>query len=93
MPTHQRLGPDNRENLQDRRPAIQMDKEPTIIVREPDATMHSTPQDDQLMSKHRVSASSRNFDLNGKARTARTKQPDHSTSLGDSVTSSTRMRF
>src|SRR6476620_4242541 len=39
MPTHQRLGPDDRENLQDRRkPAIQVDKEPAIMVREPDAT-------------------------------------------------------
>jgi hypothetical protein len=74
MPTHQRLGPDDRENLQDRRkPAIQPDKEPAIMVREPDATMQPTPHN-QLMSKHRVLASSRNFDLNGEARTARTKQ-------------------
>jgi hypothetical protein len=43
------------ENLQDRRkPAIQLDKEPAIMVREPDVTMQPTPQDDQLMSKHRV---------------------------------------
>jgi hypothetical protein len=34
--------------------------------------MHPPPQDNQLMSK--LSASSRNFDLNGEARTARTKQ-------------------
>src|SRR6476619_6374951 len=55
MPTHPRLGPDNRENLQDRRkPAIQPDKEPAIMVREPDATRQPTPQDNQLMSKHRV---------------------------------------
>src|SRR6202011_3604022 len=39
VPTHERLGPDDCENLQDRRkPAIQLDKEPAIIVREPDAT-------------------------------------------------------
>ena len=44
------------------------------MVREPDATMQPTPQDIQLMSKRRFSASSRNFDLNGEARTARTKQ-------------------
>jgi hypothetical protein len=55
VPTHQRLGLDDCENLQDCwKPAIQLDKEPTIIVREPDVTMQSTPQDDQLMSKHRV---------------------------------------
>jgi len=33
---------------------IQLEKEPAIIVREPDATMQPTPQDNQLMSKHRV---------------------------------------
>src|SRR6478736_1419302 len=44
MPTHQRLGPDDRENLQDRRkPAIQLDKEPAIMVREPDVTMRARP--------------------------------------------------
>jgi hypothetical protein len=30
------------------------DKEPAIIVREPHATMQLTPQNNQLMSKHRV---------------------------------------
>jgi hypothetical protein len=44
------------------------------MVREPDATMQPTPQDNQLMSKHAFSASSRNFDLNGEVRTAGTKQ-------------------
>jgi hypothetical protein len=40
VPTHECLGPDDCENLQDRRkPAIQLDKEPAIMVREPDATM------------------------------------------------------
>ena len=41
------------------------------------------------------SASSRKFDLNGEVRTAgtKTKQPDHSASLGDSITSSTQIRF
>src|SRR6266481_2434580 len=36
------------------KPAIQLDKEPAIIVREPDATIQPTLQDNQLMSKHRV---------------------------------------
>jgi hypothetical protein len=44
------------------------------MVREPDATMQPAPQDIQLMSKHRVLSSSRNFDLNGNARTVSTKQ-------------------
>jgi hypothetical protein len=40
VPTHERLGPDDDENLQDRwKPAIQLDKEPAIIVRQPDVTM------------------------------------------------------
>jgi hypothetical protein len=29
-------------------------KEPAIVVREPDVTNQPTPQDNQLMSKHRV---------------------------------------
>ena len=73
-PLHRRLGPDDRENLQDRwKPATQLDQEPAIMVGEPDATLRPAPQDNQLVSKHRVLASSRNFDLNGEARTARTK--------------------
>src|SRR4030081_1572577 len=37
MPTHERLGSDDREDLQDRRnPAVELDKEPAIIVRKPD---------------------------------------------------------
>jgi hypothetical protein len=35
-------------------PAIQLDQEPAIMVRKPDATMQPAPQDIQLMSKHRV---------------------------------------
>jgi hypothetical protein len=31
-----------------------VDKEPAIMVREPDATTRPAPQDNQLMSKHRV---------------------------------------
>jgi hypothetical protein len=55
MPTNERLGSDDRKNLQDRRePSIQLDKEPAIAVREPDPPLHLTPQDDQLMSERRV---------------------------------------
>jgi hypothetical protein len=39
-----------------------------------DATMQPAPQDNQLMSSTALSASSRNFDLNGEDRTASTKQ-------------------
>src|SRR5258705_2711363 len=55
MPTQQRLGTDDRENLQDRRkPSIQLNKKPTIVVRQPWPTAHLAPQNDQLMSEHRV---------------------------------------
>src|ERR1700731_3660879 len=44
VPTHERLGPDDRKALQDRRnPAVQLDKEPAVMVREPDVTMEPAP--------------------------------------------------
>lgn len=50
MPPHDGLGPDNCENCQDRRePAIQLDKEPAVIIREPDPAVQLAPQNDQLM--------------------------------------------
>jgi hypothetical protein len=55
VPTHERLGPDDCENLPDCwKPAIQLDKKQPIMVREPNATTRPATQDDQLMSKHRV---------------------------------------
>ena len=55
MPTHERLGTDDREDLQDRRkPSIQLDQEQAVAVRQPNPTMDSTPQNDQLMSKRHV---------------------------------------
>src|ERR1700681_2765865 len=96
MPTHECLGPDDCENLQDKRkPAIQLDKEPAIIVREPDATRQPTPHDIQLMSKHRVLSFKPQLRLEWRGQDGQneTEQPDHSASLGDSITASTRMRF
>jgi len=83
-------------NLQDRRkPAIQLDKEPAIIVREPDATWQPTPHDIQLMSKHRVPSFKPQLRLEWRGQDGQneTEQPDHSASLGDSITTSTRIRF
>jgi len=55
MPTYERLWLDDCENLQDRwKPAIQLDKEPAVVVREPNATVHFAPQNDQLMSERRI---------------------------------------
>ena len=96
VPTHQRLGTDDREDLQDQRtPSIQLDKEPAVVVREPDATRQPTPQDNQLMSKHRVLSFKPQLRLEWRGQDGQneTEQPDHSASLGDSITSSTRIRF
>ena len=96
MPTQERLGPDDCENLQDGwEPAIQLDEEPAIIVREPGATMQRTPQDNQLMSKHRVLGFKPYLRLERRGQDGQneTEQPDHSASLGDSITSSTRIKF
>jgi hypothetical protein len=46
---------DDRENLQDRRkPPVQLNKKPTIVVREPWPTAHLALQNDQLMAEHRI---------------------------------------
>jgi hypothetical protein len=85
---HERLGPDDCENLQDWwKPAIQQDKEPAIMVRQPDATMQPAPQDNQLMSKHRVLSFKPQLRLEWRGQDGQneTEQPDHSASLGDSI--------
>src|SRR5882757_5183903 len=65
------------------------------MVREPDATMQPTPQNNQLMSKHRVLSLKPQLRLEwrGQDGQSETEQPDHSASLGDSITLSTRIRF
>ena len=65
------------------------------MVREPDATMQPAPQDIQLMSKHRVLSFKPQLRLEwrGQDGQSETEQPDHSASLGDSTTLSTRIRF
>jgi hypothetical protein len=65
------------------------------MVRQRDATMQPTPQDDQLMSKHRVLGFEPQLRLEWRGQDGQneTEQPDHSANLGDSTTASTRMRF
>src|ERR1700688_4329773 len=65
------------------------------MVREPDATTQPTLQDNQLMSKHRVLSFKPQLRLEWRGQDGQneTEQPDHSASLGDSITSSTRIRF
>src|SRR5258708_26011161 len=65
------------------------------MVREPDATMQPTPQDNQLMSKHRVLSLKPQLRVEWRGQDGQneTEQTDHSASLGDSITASTRIRF
>src|ERR1700722_18896282 len=65
------------------------------MVREPDATMQPTPQDNQLMSKHRVFSFKPHLRLEWRGQDGQneTEQPDHSARLSDSITASTRIRF
>jgi hypothetical protein len=65
------------------------------MVREPDATMQLTPQDNQLMSKHRILSFKPQLRLEWRGQDGQneTEQPDHSANLGDSITASTRTRF
>src|SRR5260370_33061939 len=69
--------------------------EPAIIIRESDATMQPTPQDNELMSKPRVLSLKPQLRLEWRGQDGQneTEQPDHSASLGDSITSSTQIRF
>src|SRR6266849_6343658 len=57
--------------------------------------MQPAPQDNQLMSKHRVLSFKPHLRLEWRGQDGQneTEQPDHSASLGDSITSSTRIRF
>jgi hypothetical protein len=57
--------------------------------------MQPAPQDNQLMSKHCVLGFKPYLRLEWRGQDGQdeTEQPDHSASLGDSITSSTRIRF
>src|SRR5260370_20015823 len=74
---------------------MQVDKEAAIMVRDREGTMQLTPQDNQLMSEHRILRLKPHLRLEwrGQDGQSETEQPDHSASLGDSITSSTRIRF
>jgi len=55
MPTHESLGPDDRDGPEDRwEPSIQLDQEQAIPIRELNATAHPPLQHNQLMSERRV---------------------------------------
>jgi hypothetical protein len=58
-------------------------------------TRQPTPHDIQLMSKHRVLSFKPQLRLEWRGQDGQneTEQPDHSASLGDSITASTQIRF
>ena len=93
VPTHQRLRLDNRDDLQDRRkPSIHLEEKPAVVIGEPSPAFQLTPQDDQLMSENRILRlkPALRLERRGQDGQNETEQPDHSASLGDSITSSTR---
>ena len=89
------LGTDDGKNLKDRRkPAVKHDQDPAILVRKPDAALEPAPQNSQPMPKHRALSLKPHLQLDWRGQDGQdeTQKPDHSASLGDSITSSTRMR-
>jgi len=52
---------------------IQLDQEPGIVAREPDATMQPTLQDNQLMSKRRVLSFKPQLRLEGRGQHGQTE--------------------
>ena len=73
MPTHEGLGPDDRDGLEDRwTPSVQEDQEQPVAVRELDATAHLPLQHGQLMPERRVLCRKPTFrDLNGEVNRVR----------------------
>src|SRR6478752_9953758 len=67
----------------------------TIVVCEPDAATQLAPQYNHLMSERGILCLKPQLRLEWRGQDGQneTEQPDHATRLGDSVTSSTRMRF
>jgi hypothetical protein len=69
-----------------------LDKEPAIMVRDPDTTTQPPPQDHQLMPKRRVLGfkPQPRLERRGEDGQRETEKPDHPASLGDFVILSTR---
>src|SRR6202165_3643020 len=90
MPPHQRFRLDNRNDRQDRwKPSIHLG------VGKVGSTAHLAPQDDQLMSEHRILRLKRALRLERRGQHGQNKpnQRDHRASLADSVTRKIRIRF
>jgi hypothetical protein len=80
MPSHQGLGPDDRDGLEDRwKPSIQLDQEQAISVRELDTTANPPLQNNQLISERSVLClkSTLRLDRRGEEGQAKAEQGDH----------------
>jgi hypothetical protein len=88
MPPHQRFKLDNRNDRQDRwKPSIHLDEEPAVVVGKLGPTPHLAPQDDQLMSEHRILRLKPALRLERRDQHGQNKpiQRDHRASLADSI--------
>jgi hypothetical protein len=80
MPSHQGLGPDDRDGLEDRwKPSIQLDQEQAISVRELDTTANPPLQHNQLISERSVLClkSTLRLERRGEQGQAKAEQGDH----------------
>jgi hypothetical protein len=80
MPSHQGLGPDDRDGLEDRwKPSIQLDQEQAISIRELDTTANPPLQNNQLISERSVLClkSTLRLDRRGEEGQAKAEQGDH----------------
>src|ERR1700694_2793511 len=78
---------DNRHHFQDRRkPSIQPDEEPAVVICEPSPALQLTTQDDQLMSENRILRLKPAVRLEWRGQHGKNKpdQRDHRTNLSDS---------
>jgi len=80
------MRPQDGENTPAARLHDLLDEEPAIKIREPNATTPPAPQDNQLMSQHRVLGFKPQLRLEwrGQDGQSEAEQPDHPASLGDS---------
>src|SRR5882757_11126575 len=88
MPTHEGVGPDDRENLEDRRePTIKLNEEPAIVVLKLGPAPHLAPQDDQLMSEDRILRLKPALRLEWRGQDGQNKanQHNHCANLADSI--------
>lgn len=74
---------------------MHLDEEPAVVAGRLGSTPHPAPQDDRLMSEHRILRlkPALRLECRGQHGQNETEQPDHRTNLADSVTRKIRIRF